>query len=207
MPDQPILTFEDRNSRISLVSANETVRLQISHMKSFHRAMLKFGYDCSMSLRMKRLCLPGVIAAALYVVLVATAAQAEVIHKFHADITINPDASIDVTETIDMDFEGDEKHGIYRQIPVQYERHNASYTLAFDLKSVQVDGADSTDYEVQRQGADELIRIGNANTKLTGDHIYKIAYHVRRALNFTGEDHSPELYWNVTGNAWPYAIE
>lgn len=176
-------------------------------MKPFHKAQLIFGYDCSMSHRIQRIYLPGIIIAALYMVLLVTAASAEVIHQFHADIIINPDASIDVAETIDMDFEGDEKHGIYRLIPVEYKRGGANYTLNFDLKSVQVDGADSSDSHMQRQDADELIKIGDPDKTLTGKHTYKISYHVRRALNFIGDDQAPELYWNVTGNEWPWEIE
>ena len=57
----------------------------------------------------------------------------------------------------------------------------------------------------ERQSADELIRIGDPNQQITGEHKYAIAYHVRRAINFIAG--APELYWNVTGNEWPYEIE
>ena len=176
-------------------------------MKPFHKAKLIFGYDCSMSNRIKRTFLLCLIATALYMVLGPQSASAEIIHKFHADITINPDASIDVVEIINVDFQGDEKHGIYRQIPVQYQRYGSNYRLPFDLTDVQLDGAETSEYVMNRQGADEMIKIGSPDKTITGEHTYKIAYHVRRALNFLANDQSPELYWNVTGNEWPWEIE
>jgi len=43
-------------------------------------------------------------------------AQAEVIRSFDVDIEIADDSSFVVTETIVHDFEGTNKHGIYRNI-------------------------------------------------------------------------------------------
>jgi hypothetical protein len=46
----------------------------------------------------------------------STTAHAEVIKSFDSQITVNPDASVSVVETIVYDSEGLEKHGIYRDI-------------------------------------------------------------------------------------------
>lgn len=148
--------------------------------------------------------LPLLTLLTLYVVCgFSPSAQAEAIRNFTADITINRDASVDVVETINMDFATAQRHGIYCIIPVQYSRHNTSYTLPFTVESVSNDGAPAH-YVFSHQGHDVIIKIGDSERTLTGLHTYKISYKVRRALNFF--DHAPELYWNVTGDQWPYPI-
>ncbi|MDQ3813441.1 MAG: DUF2207 domain-containing protein, partial [Armatimonadota bacterium] len=49
--------------------------------------------------------------------------QAEVIRSFNVDLRLRPDTTLDVTETIVMDLEEAERHGIYRTIPVRYDRY------------------------------------------------------------------------------------
>jgi hypothetical protein len=46
-------------------------------------------------------------------------AQYFTINRFHSDITIYPDSSFIVKETIDVNFH-QSRHGIYREIPFQY---------------------------------------------------------------------------------------
>ena len=46
-------------------------------------------------------------------------AQFFTITKFHSDITIHPDSSLTVQETIDVKFDR-QRHGIYREIPYKY---------------------------------------------------------------------------------------
>ena len=52
--------------------------------------------------------------------LAASGFRAELkIQKFSAEIFVQPDSSLDVTETIEADFIG-AWHGLYRTIPVEY---------------------------------------------------------------------------------------
>ena len=44
------------------------------------------------------------------------------ITDFHADYVVHPDGSLGVIERIIVDFDGLERHGIYRTIPVVYKR-------------------------------------------------------------------------------------
>ena len=44
------------------------------------------------------------------------------ITDFHADYVVHPDGSLGVIERIVVDFDGLERHGIYRTIPVVYKR-------------------------------------------------------------------------------------
>ncbi|MBI5379924.1 MAG: DUF2207 domain-containing protein [Nitrospirae bacterium] len=131
-------------------------------------------------------------------------AGAEVIQRFAVDIVLHPDASYTVTETIDYDFEQNRKRGIYRDIPVQYDRQGSAYLLRLQVLGVTDDQGRQRPYELSQVGDDLRIRIGDPKVYITGVHRYVITYHVRRGINyFDGHD---ELYWNVTGNRWQVPI-
>ncbi len=132
------------------------------------------------------------------------AAVAEQIQDFDVDVRLLKDTSLDVTETIHMDFGYTSRHGIYRRIPVRYERNANPYTISLNILSVTDDSGNSVHYEAARQGPDINLRIGDASQKVIGTHVYRIHYLVRRAVNFF--DKAPEVYWNTTGNDWPYPI-
>jgi len=127
-----------------------------------------------------------------------------VIRQFVADIRINPDGSLLVTERIDADFGLLQKHGIFREIPVAYAydaTHERLYTLA--VESVRDEAGKRYQYDVSRSGSHVRIKIGDPNVTINGKHTYVITYTVKGALNpFTDHD---ELFWNVTGT-WPVAI-
>jgi len=68
---------------------------------------------------------PGPCALALFLFLFSPAwlfAQGKQlrIQKFDAEITVTPDAKVDVTENITFQFKGGPWHGVYRTIPVEY---------------------------------------------------------------------------------------
>ena len=56
----------------------------------------------------------------LSVVGLATAAQAESIRDFSVDVQVYDDTAFQVVETIQYDYEGEYRHGIFRDIP-QYD--------------------------------------------------------------------------------------
>lgn len=133
------------------------------------------------------------------------AARAEGIRTFDAALHLQKDTTIDVTETITMDFGTAERHGIYRVIPVRYTRYGNAYTTPLRVESVTDESGRALHYSLARQGADENIKIGDADRTLTGVHIYILRYQVRRAVNFFGG--APEVYWNATGSEWPYPMQ
>lgn len=132
------------------------------------------------------------------------AVHAEVIQRFAVDIVLHPDAAYTVTETIDYDFEKNRKRGIYRDIPVQYDRQGSEYLLRLKVLGVTDDQGRQRPYELSQVGDDLRIRIGDPKVYVTGMHRYVITYHVRRGINYF-ENHD-ELYWNVTGNRWQAPI-
>lgn len=149
------------------------------------------------------------VLVALSLVLVffvgGNAAKAEIIRHFDVDMKLEPDCSLDVIETIDMDFEDSSRHGIFRNIPIQYSRYGGHYTLDVKVLSVTDEQNHPWSYVENRGGADLSIKIGKLKQLVTGQHTYRIHYLVRRAINFF--DKRPEVYWNVTGNDWPYGMQ
>ncbi|CAN5607490.1 hypothetical protein BH09PLA1_BH09PLA1_15790 [soil metagenome] len=141
---------------------------------------------------------------ATLIITAASIAQADFVRNFDVVIKVQKDASLDVTETIDVVFESP-RHGIYRFIPVRYSRHGNPFSIEFRLDSITDENGNALAYSRARQGRDISMKIGDKDVTITGPQTYKLHYVVRRAINFFGE--APELYWNATGDQWPYPIQ
>lgn len=141
----------------------------------------------------------------LSLIFFANFAHAEYIENLDVDIVINDDATLDVTEYITYDFEKEKKHGIYRNIPVKYKT-NSGNNRAIDLVNISV--IDENDilrtFVVSREGKDIQIKIGDADTYVTGKQIYIVSYRVDGAMNYF--DTHDELYWNAIGGQWDVPI-
>ena len=115
------------------------------------------------------------------------------INSFDADIRIEKDTSITVTEKIEVDFLIP-KHGIFREIPEK------------GLKVISVTDESGGRYPYEVSGlATKTIKIGDPDKTITGEHVYIIAYKVPKEIRHF-EDHG-ELYWNVTGDEWDTQIK
>jgi hypothetical protein len=122
------------------------------------------------------------------------------IDAFRSDIAIRPDGSLAVLESIDVDFDGLQKHGIFRDIPTRYQyddTHDRLYRLA--VQSVTDAAGRSLTYQVTSGDVTE-IKIGDPGRTVSGKQSYRIRYTVAGALNAFA-DHD-ELYWNVNGDQW-----
>jgi uncharacterized membrane protein YgcG len=152
----------------------------------------------------------AVATAALATILAAptgASAQsaAERIISYHARIVMQRDGSVLVTEQITYDFGSDQRHGIFRVIPVRF-RYNGSYDRIYpvEMRSVYSDSAGG-EYTVDRSGSSVGIKIGDPNQTVTGVHAYWLTYQVRGGLNAFA-DHD-ELYWNAVGNQWDVPVD
>ncbi len=130
--------------------------------------------------------------------------KAEQIDNFDTDIVINPDSSLRITETIEYDFGGLQKHGIYRDIIYKYRRDGSNFKIRINDIKVTDQSGKSYKFKVSHQDIYTRIKIGSADSYVSGKKVYKISYTVRRAINYF-ETHD-ELYWNVTGNGWQVPI-
>lgn len=125
------------------------------------------------------------------------AARQLVIQHFDAQILINADGTIDVTENITAQFIGTNWHGLYRTIPVEYTTpQGLNYTLFLDVLSVRDGDGNKLKYDRSHIGRDTRLKIYVPNAD-NSTRTVVITYRVLDAISFF-EDHD-ELYWNVTG--------
>lgn len=130
----------------------------------------------------------------------------ERIISFHADIVVNMDATLDVTETIVIWSTGNRiKRGIVRTFPTRYKsEHGGDVVIDFTLKKVLKEGL-ATPYGLIDQANGKHIALGDETLIGNGKHTYTISYSVDQHLGFYKK--YDELYWNVTGNGWNIPIE
>ena len=135
------------------------------------------------------------------------AAASERILRFQSDITVHADSSMTVKETIAVNAEGRQiRRGIYRDFPTTYkDRHGHTYKVGFEAVSVMRNGQ-REDFHTKAQGNGMRVYFGQKNRYLKhGEHVYVFTYRTNRQLGYF--DQHDELYWNVTGNGWDFAIE
>ena len=115
----------------------------------------------------------------------STDAQAdERILSFVSDVTINQDASLNVTETIRVRSEGQQiKRGIVREFPTSYrDRGGTQFRVGFEVLSVRRDGK-AEDFHIKKIANGKAVYIGNADRFLTpGTYAFEITYRTTRQL-------------------------
>jgi len=154
--------------------------------------------------------MPGVLRFFLTLlvgfVLAGPALAREEISSFTADVVMDANGGVTVTETLDVVAEGlDIRRGIYRDIPtVTLTPDGGKIRADLEVSTVTRDGAPEP-FRIERMGNFQRIWIGDANRTVTpGRHSYTIAYTMDRVAR-SFEDHD-ELYWNATGNFWIFPI-
>ncbi len=148
-----------------------------------------------------------VAALAVAAASASPAPAAERIVKFHSDIAVKTDGSLEVAEHIRVNSEGLEiRRGIYRDFPTKYAIPNGGkMKVGFTFDGATLDGG-PVEAKVTDKSNGVRIRLGSADNMLaTGIHDFVIRYRVTRELGFF--ENYDELYWNVTGNGWGFPIE
>lgn len=125
------------------------------------------------------------------------------INSFDSQIQINQDTSITITETIDYQTNL-YKHGIYRYIPIEYNRSGTKDKLRIDQIKITDELGKKVDYEKSYDSGNLTLKIGDPDITFTGEKTYIISYRVEKAINSL-EDQD-ELYWDITGEGWQIPI-
>ena len=127
----------------------------------------------------------------------------EQIKNFNTDIHLLKDGSMEVIETIDYFFDTP-RHGIYRNIPYTLRDGYKRYDMEFKFEDITDEKGKKYNADKSKSGEQWVIKIGDPNKTISGDHTYIISYTVKGALRYF-EDHD-ELYWNATGTQWTVPI-
>ena len=131
----------------------------------------------------------------------------ERIVRFDVEASVGEDASLTVTESIRVSVEGREiRRGIVRSIPTDFTDDEGRRRRAgFEVLSASLDGRPVT-WTAERVGGSVDIRLGDPDVFLSHEeHVFEITYRTTGQIGFF-RDHD-ELYWNVTGNMWDFAID
>lgn len=142
----------------------------------------------------------------LFSILFISNAYCWVIENYDVDIGIDPDGDLKITERLTVDFQFENKHGIYRDIPVDFT-DPAGKKHKVEIKEIFVTDDKVNPYQIKisKWGNNLRIRIGDPNTYVSGIQNYVIRYRVKYALyNFGNID---ELYWNSIGTGWAVPIK
>ena len=134
-------------------------------------------------------------------------AAAERILSYDSYITIGEDGDMTVRESIRVVAQGNEiRRGIYREFPTTYtDRSGDKIEVRFRMLEVTRDGEPEA-WHKKRLANGVRIYAGRSDTVLSpGTYTYTFSYTTDRQIGFF-ENHD-ELYWNVTGNGWGFAIE
>lgn len=144
---------------------------------------------------------------ALLVLLAATADADERILGFDAEITVNADSSLAVTETITVRSERNRiLRGIYRDFPTDYaDAYGNRVRVDYEPLAVTRNDRPETFFSKPLSRGVRTY-FGDENTYLdAGVYVYRFRYRVDRILGYF--DSHDELYWNVTGNDWSFPID
>lgn len=127
-----------------------------------------------------------------------------VIHNFASEIVVGQDASLFVKEKIEAEF-FQEKHGIFRIIPIIYSANGKTIHARLENISVADEKNRSLIFETSRFGKSVKIKIGDPQKTITGKQTYIVSYQIRDVL-LRYNDHD-EIYWNIAGKEWDTEIE
>lgn len=126
------------------------------------------------------------------------------IESFDSNINIKQDGKVLLTETIFVDFNNLQKHGIYRDIPYIYKNEDGTKTYTeITTQTVKRDGK-AERWEVSKSNSYVRIKIGDPDKTISGSHAYEITYIATGVLQ--AYEKYDEFYWNVTGNYWEVPI-
>lgn len=126
------------------------------------------------------------------------------IKNFHVEVKINKDSTINVNELIEVDFI-DPKHGIFREIPTIYgDSWGLKRNIFINDINVNDEKGKPLPFAKSNSNGVLSIKIGDPTVTVSGSNTYVISYKVKNAFEFFKE--TEEIFWNITGNAWPVPI-
>ena len=152
--------------------------------------------------------LPGSFTALLLLLSIHTFANGhERITRFHSEVIVHKNGSLEVTERITVNATGDRiEHGIFRKLPVIYEtRAKTHFRVNYSFEEILLDGK-AIPFHVKKENNSKILYLGDKDKLLShGIHTYTLKYSTRPLI--LQEEKSDILYWNITGNGWELAMD
>lgn len=122
--------------------------------------------------------------------------------SYDVDVAVNEDNTFNITETIGAYFNVP-KHGIIRSIPLSNKVERLDGTVSYNRAKITDISVDAP-YSDSVSNGYRVLKIGDAETTLTGPKDYRISYTYNLGKD-TGKGYD-ELYLNLIGDQWDTAI-
>ena len=130
----------------------------------------------------------------------------EEILNFVSRITVNPNTSLDVTETITVYANQNKiRHGLTRWLPEHYiDSSGIIHHTTYQITRTQMNNQNVM-FQTENRDNHFFLKVGDPNTTLEpGIYQFTIQYHIKDAINLTANQ--DEFYWNITGESWDFPI-
>ena len=118
--------------------------------------------------------------------------NAEEIKQFNVYVNISKEGKLRVTEKILYDFKPHNRHGIFRNIPLNQNRIN--------LIDVKMDN-NYVNYETFYQNGDFVVKIGSKDRVINGTHLYTLTYSLDNVVFKKDKTHNA-ISLNAVGTGW-----
>ncbi|NYJ02765.1 putative membrane protein YgcG [Nocardioides thalensis] len=132
------------------------------------------------------------------------------ITSYVADFTVDDDGSMDVVETITVDFPVYDRHGIFRFFD-RTDPNDAHLRYFVEDAEVTMDGEEVQFEELVEDGRYDVLKIGDPDSYVAfGEHVYEISYTMPAVLTDGDEDEvstPSQFYWNLIPGGWQQDIQ
>ena len=147
----------------------------------------------------------SVLLISLCVFFTSRASAQELVQALQSDSFVYKDGSVSIKETILYDFGNEQRHGIFRYIPYKkVNQDGKSYVMDIKVKGVTDERGKDYKYTTTKSGNDLMIKIGDPNETISGQHVYVISYTAKGGLTYF--ETYDEFYWNGVGSGWEVPI-
>ena len=130
----------------------------------------------------------------------------ERVRGYDVTVDVRDDGSLDVTETVDYAFGDSERHGIVRDVPrrLPHAQEQDRITDVTDVTVQSPTGA-PVDLETETDGGSLVLRVGDEDREVTGDHTYVLSYRVDAVA--TASDGGAQVAWDAVGTGWEVPVD
>lgn len=143
----------------------------------------------------------------------AAAASADVFDSWDVVAVLNPDGTVDVTETVTLRFGSSSgRHGLERTLVTREADPDTGKDMVYPVTHISAESltpgvSDMTDISHQEQGGDPRetyvrIRVGDPERTISGETAsYRLHYTIAGLMRSPGG--IDQLYWDMTGSSLP----
>ena len=128
------------------------------------------------------------------------------ISDYTADFTVNADGDLEVVETLTVNFPIS-RHGIFRFFDTRDNPNGSHSRVIPEDVEVSRDGqSEPYTRESKGRGRYVVLKIGRAETTISGTHVYRIGYTIEGALAKGSDGARTQFYWDLIPSGWEMPI-